>query len=158
MLFHRELMDERERAAAGREIGVALSRSYEWPESAAVAAPRLEAALAARPDDVGRGSAKASRWPGWAVIKSRRPPSGSPDREPNRESALADAADFADAGGRHAEAIAYWRRAIAIDPWRAEYHGRLAYAMFQAGDWLEAATECRTAIRLNPAELLRGSF
>jgi tetratricopeptide (TPR) repeat protein len=74
-------------------------------------------------------------------------------REPNRESALADAADFADDGGRPDDAIAYWRRAIAISPWQAEYHGRLGYALFQAGDWREAATKCRAALRLSPADL-----
>jgi tetratricopeptide (TPR) repeat protein len=74
-------------------------------------------------------------------------------REPNRESALAVAADYADEAGRHDDASAYWRRAIAICPWRAEYHGRLAYALFQAGDWREAAKECRAALRLSPADL-----
>ena len=45
VVFHRDLMDERERAAAGREVGVALARSDQWPESAATALALLEAAL-----------------------------------------------------------------------------------------------------------------
>jgi hypothetical protein len=64
VLFHRDLMDERERAAARREIGVALAQSYEWPESAAAALPLLEAALSARPDDVRAWECRGSRWPG----------------------------------------------------------------------------------------------
>ena len=56
VLFHRDLMSERERAAARREIGVALARSPEWPESAAKAIPLLEAAAvgtAGRRDSLG---------------------------------------------------------------------------------------------------------
>ena len=56
-VFHGELMDERERAEAERDIGVALCR--DGPEGAAVALPLLEAALAARPDDVTAWEAKA---------------------------------------------------------------------------------------------------
>jgi Tfp pilus assembly protein PilF len=155
VVFHRDLMDERERAAAGREVGVALARSYEWPESASAALPLLEAALSERPDDV-----RAWECKGVALARlgqheqSQAAFRTALAREPNRESALADAADFADDGGRHDDAIALWRRAIAINPWPAEYHGRLAYALFQARDWREAAKECRAALRLNPVEHL----
>jgi len=155
VIFHRDLMDERERAAAGREIGVALARSYEWQESAAAALPLLEAALLARSDDVTAWECK-----GVALARLGRHEQSQAAfrtalaREPNRESALADAADFADEAGRHDDAIAYWRRAIAISPWRAEYHGRLAFALFQASDWREAARESRAALRLSPADLL----
>ena len=112
VVFHRDLMDEQERAAAGREIGVALARSYEWPESAAAALPLLEAALSARPDDVTAWECK-----GVALARLGRHEQSQAAfrtalaREPNRESALADAADFADEAGRHDDAIAYWRRA-----------------------------------------------
>lgn len=154
VLFHGDLMNERERTAAGREIGVALARSYEWPESAAAAVPLLEAALAARPDDV-------TAWECQGVALARL---GRHDEaqsafkkalalEPNRETALAEAADFADEAGRHDEAIALWRRAIAISPLRSEYHGKLALALFQARDWREAEKESRTAMRLSPADL-----
>ncbi len=154
VLFHRDLMDERERAAARREIGVALARSYEWPESAAAALPLLEAALSARPDDVTAWECKALALARLGLHeKSQAAFRTVLAREPNRESALADAADFADEAGRHDEAIAYWRRAIAISPWRAEYHGRLAFALSQAGDWREAAKESRAALRLSPADL-----
>ena len=155
VVFHRDLMGERERAAAGREIGMALARSYQWSESAAAALPLLEAALAARPDDVAAWECK-----GVALARLGRHEQSQAAfqsalaREPNRESALADAADFADAAGRHSDAIAYWRRVIAISPWRAEYHGRLAFALFQARDWREAANECRVALRLSPVDLL----
>jgi Flp pilus assembly protein TadD len=153
-LFHRDLMDERARAAAGREIGVALARSPEWPESAAAAIPLLEAAILARPDDV-------TAWECKGITLSRL---GRHEEamaafrtalaaEPSRESALAGAAASFDTAGRHDDAAAYWRRAIAISPWRAEYHGRLSFALYQARDWREAANESRTMLRLSPADL-----
>ena len=133
---------------------------WRWPglmngrESAAAAMPLLEAALSARPDDVTAWECK-----GVALGRLGRHEESQAAfrtalaREPHRESALADAADFADEAGRHDDAIAYWRRAIAISPWRAEYHGRLAFALFQARDWREAAKESRAAVRLSPADL-----
>jgi tetratricopeptide (TPR) repeat protein len=154
VLFHGDLMDERERAAAGREIGVALARSYDWPESAAAALPLLEAALSARPDDV-----RAWECKGVALGRLGRHEESlaalrtALAREPNRESALTEAADSAAGAGRREDAIAYWRRVIAISPWRAEYHARLAIALFQARDWREAAEECRATLRLSPADL-----
>jgi Tfp pilus assembly protein PilF len=154
VLFHRNLMDERERAAAGREIGVALARSFEWRESAAAALPLLDAALSARPDD-------ARAWECKAVALARL---GRHDesmdafraalaREPNRETALADAAEYAFAAGHRDLAIAYWRRLITLSPWRAVYHAQLANALFEARDWREAAKESRAALGLNPADL-----
>jgi tetratricopeptide (TPR) repeat protein len=154
VLFHGDLMDEQERAAAGREIGVALARSYEWPESAAAAVPLLEAALSARSDDVTAWECK-----GVALARLGRHKESQVAfqtvlaKDPNRETALAEAADFADEAGRHDEAIALWRRAIAISPLRSEYHGKLALALFQARNWREAEKESRVAMRLSPADL-----
>ena len=52
VVFHRDLMDEHERAEAERDVGVGLALCYEWPDSTAAALPLLEAALLGRPDDV----------------------------------------------------------------------------------------------------------
>ena len=87
VLFHRDLMDERERAAAERDIGVALCR--DGPEVAAIALPLLEAALAARPDDLVAWEAKGTvlgqlgrfeeAWPAFRTALAQ---------EPDREFAL----------------------------------------------------------------------
>ena len=154
LLFHRALMNEQDRTAAGREVGVALARSPQWPESAADAMPLLEAAVLARPDD-------ATAWECKGVALSRL---GRYDEAmaafrtalaagPNRESTLAAAAAGAVQAGRNDDAIAYWRRVIAINPWQAEYHGRLAFTFFQAHVWGEAAKESREMLRLSPADL-----
>jgi Tfp pilus assembly protein PilF len=153
-VFHRDLMNEREHAAAGREMGIALALSKEWPESAAAALPLLESALSARPDDVraweSKGAALGRLGRYNESLAAFRTPLAA---EPNRESALSDAAYFAAKAGRRDDAIAYWRRAIAISPWRAEYHAQLAVALFEAREWRESANESRAALRLNPADI-----
>jgi tetratricopeptide (TPR) repeat protein len=154
VFFHRELMDERDLDAAGRELGVALARSYAWPESAARALPLLDAALATRPDDV-------LAWECKGVALGRLGRHGKSQaafrealaREPDRESTLAEAAEYAAGAGKSEDAIALWRRVMAISPWRATYHAEFAAALFQARDWREAAEECRVALRLNSADL-----
>ena len=88
----------------------------------------------------GRGTARLGRHervPGCF-------PNGHHGREPNRESALADAADFADEAGRHNDAIAYWRARRSPSARGAEYHGRLAFALF-AGSRLGAKPQSRAA-------------
>ncbi len=150
--FHRESMDERDRAAAERDIGVALCR--EGPQGAAVAAPRLEAALAARPDDVeaweAKGFALGQLGRGEEALAAFRT---ALTQEPNRESALMGAGFLASRGGRRQEALDFWNRAVAVDPWRSDYRAELASLHFQARDWHAATQACREALRLNPANL-----
>jgi predicted CXXCH cytochrome family protein len=151
VLFHRDLMDERGRAEAERDLGVALCR--DGPEGAAVALPLLEAALAARPDDLAAWEAR-----GFALGQLRRYDEGlaafrtALDREPDRESALIGAADLAARGGRRDAAIADLRRVIALDPWRSAHYTDLASLCFRSRDWPAAAAACREAIRLSPTD------
>ena len=73
--------------------------------------------------------------------------------EPNRESALTGAAYVAAQIGRLEDSIAYWQRAITINPWRSEYRAVLASVYFQMHDWHAAVESCREALRLNPMNL-----
>jgi hypothetical protein len=143
VVFHRDLMDNRERAEAERDVGVALAECYDWPDSAAAALPLLEAAILNRPDDV-------AAWETKGIVLGRL---GRPEesvaafrsalaRDPNRESTLTYAAYHAAFAGRREEAIAYWRRAIAISPWLERYHAELANLLSQVGDWRGATDEC----------------
>jgi Flp pilus assembly protein TadD len=149
-VFHRELMDERERLAADRDIGVALCR--DGPEGAAIALPLLATALAARPDDMTAWESKA-----FALGQLGRGDEAMAAfhrvlaKEPDRESALTGAAYLSARGRRREDAISFWRRDIAIDPWRSEYHAELAALLFQSRDWRQAADACRETLRLNPA-------
>lgn len=50
-------------------------------------------------------------------------------------------------------ALGYWRRAVAVNPWRLDHHVGLAQALIHLADWPAAAEACRQALRLNPARL-----
>jgi tetratricopeptide (TPR) repeat protein len=150
--FHRDLMDDQERDAAERDVGVALC--LDGPMGAAAALPALEEALAAWPDDVPGWEAK-----GYALGLLHRDQEGLATfrqalaLEPNRESALTGAAFSAAHAGRREDSIAYWQRAIALSPWRAEYRAELASVYFQSRNWQAATAACREALRLNPTNL-----
>jgi Flp pilus assembly protein TadD len=150
--FHRDLMDERRRAEAERDLGVALTRL--GPGAASAALPLLEAAVTARPDDLLAHQAK-----GIVLGRLGRLADGlaafreALARAPDTESALAGAADLAGRLGRRAEAIADARRAIAVNPWRAAYHANLAAFCLEARDWNGAIAACRDALRLDPMDL-----
>jgi Flp pilus assembly protein TadD len=152
VLFHRERMDEHQRAEAERDLGVALCR--DGPAAATVALPLLEAALAARPDDLTTREAKGftlgqlGRYAeGLATFRSVL------DQEPGRELALIGASDAAARAGRRDDAIADLRRAIAINPGRSAYHADMAALYFRGRDWPAAAAASREAIRLSPNDV-----
>jgi Tfp pilus assembly protein PilF len=152
VLFHGQAMDEHRRAEAGRDLGLAMSRM--GPEPAAKALSLLEAALAAAPDDV-------PAWQAKAVVLGHL---GRFDAgldafrvalalEPDREFSLAGAANLAARAKRLDEAIAFSRRVIAINPWRAVYRSELAALGFDRRDWALAVEAGREALRLNPVDI-----
>jgi tetratricopeptide (TPR) repeat protein len=150
--YHRELMDDRERAATQRDVGVALCRTGR--EGAAMALPLLEQALEAHPSDVTAWEAKGFALgllnltqEGLAAFKTALA------LAPNRESTLTGAAYLATKAELPEQAVAYWRRAITINPWRSDYHAELAPLYFQLRDWRAAADSCRKTLRLNPTNL-----
>ncbi|PKU81214.1 Inactive TPR repeat-containing thioredoxin TTL3 [Dendrobium catenatum] len=55
--------------------------------------------------------------------------------------------------GRYAEAVAFYDRAIVIDPENASYWSNKAAALIGLGRLLEALQECRQAIRIDPCYL-----
>jgi Flp pilus assembly protein TadD len=148
--FHRHLMNDQERMAAERDRGIALWR--EGRAGAAAALPLLEAALTLRPDDLPALEAK-----GEALGLLGRQEAGlvayreSLSKDPFRETALGGAGKLASQSRRYVEAVSLWQRAIAINPWRSDYHAELALAQLQLGDWRSAADSCREVLRLNPA-------
>jgi Flp pilus assembly protein TadD len=148
VVFHRERLDAGERTEIERDRGVALCR--DGPAGARVALPLLEAALAARTDDVTAWECKGLALGGLgrydeALAAFRE----ALTREPGRESALVGAARVAARLDRCQDAAAYWRRAIAIDRWRSDYHSELAFLSFRDRDWQSTADACRDALRLN---------
>jgi Flp pilus assembly protein TadD len=150
--FHRDLMDAQEQTEAGRDLGVALCR--EGPLVAGVALALLESALAARPDDVtaweSKGHVLAALGRDDEAMAAFK---ASLDKEPTRESALVGAAYLAVTMMRFPDAIAYWQRAINVNPWRSDYHAELALVYFRRRDWNASADACRETLRLNPSWL-----
>jgi hypothetical protein len=152
VLFHQGLMDARERTAAERDLGLALI--HEGPEGAEVALPLLEAAVAARPDDLDCREAA-----GLALGQLSRAEEGLAALRavlaavPARESALARSAALAAQAGRREEAIGYWRRAIDVNPWLAYYRTELALQYALGQDWRLATDACRKALELDPANV-----
>src|SRR5262249_47815679 len=147
--FHQELLDAGDHDETQRALGVSLCR--DGVDGARAALPLLEGALRAHPEDVPAWEAK-----GFALVRLGRY-QGARDafrmaltREPNRESALVGAAALAAQLDRRQEAITFWRHAIAINPWRSDYHAELALAAFKDRNWRAAAEACREALRLNP--------
>ena len=69
--------------------------------------------------------------------------------EPDRESALTEAARVAVKIDHRQDGTTYWRRAVAINPWRSDYHAELALLHFHNKDWQASADACRQALRLN---------
>ena len=136
---------------AGRELGIALSAK--GPEAAAEALPRLEAALAERPDDL---PARAAL--GFVLGTLGRADEGLEAFEsvlaedPGRETTLAAAGLLASQSGQPDRAIGHWRRLLEVDPERAAYHAALGHDLALKGLYSQAAEACREALRLNPAD------
>jgi len=149
--FHRALLDDHHRATSERDRGIALCRGG-GKRAAAEALPLLEAAVAARPDDLPAWETK-----GEVLGRLGRPEEGLTAyrtvlaRDPTRQTALEGAAILASRSGRHNEAIAFWKQAIAINAWRSDYYAELALVQFEVRDWRAAAESCRQALRLNPS-------
>jgi Tfp pilus assembly protein PilF len=152
VVFHRGRMDAEEQAAVERDRGVALCR--DGPEGARVALPLLEAALAARPDDVTAWECKGHALFGRgrydeALAAFRK----ALTIEPGRESALVEAARLTAKLDRRQDAVVYWQRAIAINPWRSDYHAELAFVYFNDRNWQASADSCRETLRLNSSSV-----
>jgi Tfp pilus assembly protein PilF len=150
--FRRDGMDDRRRAEAERDLGVALSRL--GAQADAMALPLLDRALRAHPDDLAAWQAKGGVLGRLgAFARGLAAYREALDRQPDFESARTGAADIQARLGRRAEAIADWRRAIALNPWRAAYRANLAALCFEEHDWRGAIAACRDALRLDPADL-----
>jgi Tetratricopeptide repeat/Doubled CXXCH motif (Paired_CXXCH_1)/Cytochrome c554 and c-prime len=152
VVFHRERMDGDERALVERDRGVAVCRG--GVAGARFALPLLEAALAARSDDVTAWECKAHAL----YILGRYDEALAAYRkalsiEPGRESAVIEAARVAVKLDQRQDAATYWQRAIAINPWRSDYHGELARVYFSDRDWQASADACLQALRLNSSWL-----
>ena len=148
----------------GREMAIAvmsevrgLPDTPDVKRAGSLALSLLDQALAKRPDDpVGRltkaqtlellGRRKEAIMLDESVLRSA----------PSYEQALDDCLSYAIALGDNNAALAPAKRAVAINPWSAALHERLAYIYLQRQDWSGALQESREALRLNPFQRFRG--
>jgi tetratricopeptide (TPR) repeat protein len=72
---------------------------------------------------------------------------------PTSESSLVGAASASARAGHTEQALGFWHRAVAINPWRADYHQFLGVVQAQKGAWSAAAESARAALRLDPANI-----
>jgi hypothetical protein len=146
-------------ADADRDLGLGLmdfARKYPAlnRQAAERALPLLNAAAEAHPDDVAAWEAKGQalrielRWPeALAAFEMAL------DKAPEREASLQAAAELADDLGRKDDAIAYWQRVLAVDPWNPGGLFRLAVLLADRHDWQEAVAACVASLRLHPASV-----
>ncbi|MSR60356.1 MAG: tetratricopeptide repeat protein [Planctomycetaceae bacterium] len=75
---------------------------------------------------------------------------GALDARPEDETALLLMSQFEDERGRFPEAIAYLRRFDRINPWMADFQGRMAQLLWQSGDRDGALVAAQRGLELDP--------
>jgi tetratricopeptide (TPR) repeat protein len=71
--------------------------------------------------------------------------------QPQRENALAGAADAAAYAEQVDAALEYSRRVVAVNPWMPAYRRQLALLLMQKQLWDEVRSQCQAWMRLDPA-------
>jgi tetratricopeptide (TPR) repeat protein len=157
LLFHRDEVGPNDPDAA-RNLGVALvDRVERYPAPVRrrlgeLALPLLTVALRTDSTDVPALDATAHAL--WALGDMQGAAAafdGALARAPRREIALQWAAALALERKQPEAAVGYLERAVAVNPWRHEFHSLLASAHAQRGAWPAALREAQEALRLNPA-------
>jgi predicted CXXCH cytochrome family protein len=143
-----------------RDLGIALTlQGRKLPagpasESCRRGLERLDRALVADPDDAPAWWAKGDALqlldrPEEALEAFRAVLGLTPDDELGLMGAASAAARLARSG----EALIDVRRALAINPWRADYHHLAGVIHLQDRDWPAAAAACKKALELDPANI-----
>jgi predicted CXXCH cytochrome family protein len=156
--FHRGRVDLRD-IEQSRDIAVALAQQLSQGTpglqgDAFGVVSLLEEALARDGADLSAWEAKAQ-----ALFYLDRPSEALAAaqsllrRMPTHEAGLRLAAYGSDRVGEKEKAIAYWRQAIAINPWAPEYHGALTRLFQESGAWEEARKSCSDWRELAPMDV-----
>jgi tetratricopeptide (TPR) repeat protein len=142
-----------------RDLAMALIEKAWQPTPAGqriarIVLPWLEAAVQAAPEDV-----PALADMGYALWLQGRAPEALAVFEktlslaPEQEITLIDAARVTAQLKQPEKAIAYFRRASAMNPWGVLYRYELAQLLAQRDEWAEALEQCQTLLRLYPGHL-----
>jgi tetratricopeptide (TPR) repeat protein len=144
-------------AEADRDLGIALFHAARdrWQHGGATELARrasvlIDSALDARPDDVPALEARAHLlWMRGRTAEARDAFRVGLALAPDDERLLEGAAALAGATGRRDEAVALLHRAVAINPYCADYPRRLAVLHAEMSRWAEAAAAARAALGLD---------
>jgi hypothetical protein len=156
--FHRDLPGVDPRSVQ-RDLGITLvetgwlvGRGVVGTRLADVALSKLEAGLREHPEDVAAWEAKgAALWLLGAPNEALKSLEMALRQAPDREEALDAAARCALELNRADDALAYLQRLRAVNPWYSFVPSNVAKIHADRGEWAEALTACREALRLNPA-------
>jgi hypothetical protein len=156
--FHAGSVDEG--VAGRRDLALALTMVGERSSSesqrrmfARAANTLITSALERQPDDVAAWEAR-----GQALWWDKRPREAlecldkALQRAPRRELALRNAALVSLELNESERSIAYWDRALAIDPYSWQAHAFRGQALAMRKQWGAAADACNASIHLNPLE------
>jgi tetratricopeptide (TPR) repeat protein len=141
--------DDRSRAIAA--VRWTLTGHPDSGAAVRAALPVLESACGRDPADLAAAEARAQ-----ALGLVGRPADGLAvfeailARAPARESALVGAAGAAAASGRADAAADHWRRAVAANPYAAEYRANQVALLVKAEAWPEAGAAAAEWVRLDP--------
>jgi Tfp pilus assembly protein PilF len=156
--FHRGRPDLSDREQ-GRDLGVALYqltlRGVPLSEAdGEFAVNLLSESLLHSPDDADAREAK-----GKILQTLRRPAEAIAafeallKRAPRHEGALVTLGAIQRDRGQPSEALAYWRRAVEVNPWVAEYRKNLVFLLADRNAWEELRPHCQTWLELDPASV-----
>jgi hypothetical protein len=146
-----------------RDLGIALAhtmvqdlvqRKAPSPDVAGQALGLLEAAGRNDPEDWQAWEARAEVL---ALLNRRAEALAAYEavlaRAPNREGSLMGAAMLAHNQQLWEPALAYWRRAVAENPWQPLYRANLGQILADRKAWEEARPQCEAWVRLDPASI-----
>jgi Tfp pilus assembly protein PilF len=148
--------DERDLGIALAHILVqsAMQRKAPPARADAQAVAFLDAAVQNDPDDLQAGEAKAEVL---AILGRHAEALAAYEtvlaKAPHREASLLGAAMLAQGLQQTERALAYWRRAVAENPWQPSYQASLAQMLADQKAWDEARTPCEAWLRLDPASI-----
>jgi Flp pilus assembly protein TadD len=156
--FHRGApdLDDREQA---RDLGVALyqltlSGVSLTAEDGRFAVGLLNNALEECPDDLDAWEAKGK------ILQIVGRPDEAVEaletllqRAPRHEGALVTLGTIHRDLGRTDVALKYWRRAVTVNPWVAEYQKNLVFHLADRNAWEELRPHCRKWLELDPASV-----
>jgi hypothetical protein len=153
--FFRDQVDEHD-PDVSRDLGLALLE-VAWgsppmrQRACALALPLLEEAVGRWPDEVPAREAKGKVL--WLAGRQREGLAELAQalvHAPDEERILETAATMATTLGDEDMALAYWQRAVAINPWKALYHVNLAKLLANRQEWPRVQSECQAALRVDP--------